>query len=165
MTGSEGARPSGSNRRTVVKGAAWAVPAVAVAAAAPAYAASCIPVITLGPTSCKCPGQSTGDPWTYFLTFCVDLTGCPPQDVQTFTISKVASKSGGPGGTPLGTPNGNPYPIQVPIVNGKGCSTEVKFTSTNSANFLLISYSLNSGATQVAEVPSPPDCTNCASRV
>src|SRR5918993_820405 len=30
MTGSEGARPSGSNRRTVVKGAAWAVPAVAV---------------------------------------------------------------------------------------------------------------------------------------
>ena len=34
--------PSGVSRRTVIKGAAWAVPVLAVASAAPAYAASCV---------------------------------------------------------------------------------------------------------------------------
>lgn len=36
-------RPSGVSRRTVVKGAAWAVPAITVASAVPAYAASAPP--------------------------------------------------------------------------------------------------------------------------
>lgn len=40
MTETGAAKPQGTSRRTVVKGAAWAVPAVALAGAAPAFAAS-----------------------------------------------------------------------------------------------------------------------------
>lgn len=64
MTNNEqgsGLRPS---RRSVVKGAAWAVPAVAVAAAAPSAAASPPPppVINFGQSEfCKLPGSSTKD--------------------------------------------------------------------------------------------------------
>lgn len=153
---------SGVSRRTVTKAMAWSVPAIALAVPAPAYAASpCIPEITLGPTSCKCPGQSTGDPWTYFLTFCVDEDNeCPSEG--TISITNVLSKSGGPNGTPLGTPNGSPYPIVIPVGD---CSAEFKFTSTNSANFLLIEFSFNGGPVSVVQVPSPPDCANCADRV
>jgi|GEM_PF-1378706 len=39
----EGADPRGVSRRTIMKGAAWTVPALMVATAAPAYAQSCIP--------------------------------------------------------------------------------------------------------------------------
>ena len=58
-TGS-GLRPS---RRTVVKGAAWAVPAVAVAASTPASASSPVPPeIQFGESQlCKLPGASQAD--------------------------------------------------------------------------------------------------------
>lgn len=51
---------SGISRRTLAKGAAWAVPTVAVAAAAPAYAAS-KPEIEIdwgNSSACKIPGKS-----------------------------------------------------------------------------------------------------------
>ena len=155
---------SGVSRRTVTKAMAWSVPAIALAVPAPAYAASppCVPIITFGPTSCKCPGQSTGDPWTYYLTFCASVgPDCEVEPGASLSITQVNSKTGGPGGTPLGTPDGNPYPIVVPI---GGCNnTEFRFTSTNSANFLLITFEYQ-GSSTVFEIASPPDCTNCAER-
>ena len=154
--------PSGVSRRTVVKGAAWAVPVVAVASAVPAMAASpCEPVITFGGLSCKCPGQSTGDPWTYYLQFCATLD--PNCTGGTVSITAVNSKTGGPGGTPLGTPDGSPYPILVPA--GELCSQTYKFTSANSANFILITYTYDGGSEMTIELASPPDCTDCATRV
>ena len=48
---------SAISRRTVAKGAAWAVPAVAVGAATPAYAASGI--VQLDGSGCKLPGGAT----------------------------------------------------------------------------------------------------------
>ena len=52
--------PAPINRRTVAKGIAWSVPAVAVAGAAPAFAASKPPIeIDFGKsTACKIPGSS-----------------------------------------------------------------------------------------------------------
>lgn len=48
----------GTSRRTIVKGAAWSVPIIAVAAQAPAFAAS--QPITCGPTAeCKLPGEGS----------------------------------------------------------------------------------------------------------
>lgn len=48
-------------RRTIVKGAAWAVPAVAVASATPAFAASPPEIIDWDASSaCKIPGNSMG---------------------------------------------------------------------------------------------------------
>lgn len=62
-TAPQGSDKSGVTRRTVVKGAAWAVPAIAVAGAMPAMAASQPPVyIDFGDsTACKLPGNAFGD--------------------------------------------------------------------------------------------------------
>lgn len=52
---------SGVSRRTLSKGVAWAVPAVAVVAASPAYAVSGSPPDVLVGVACKLPGNSQGD--------------------------------------------------------------------------------------------------------
>lgn len=61
------------SRRTVVRGFAWTVPVIAVAAQAPAFAASYPPVIISGYTDAfKCPGQSSGgndNEFTYIFEF------------------------------------------------------------------------------------------------
>lgn len=61
----QGLRP---NRRTVVRGAAWTVPVVAVAASAPAFATSPTPPDFGKLTACKLPGQSTDTPFGYLFT-------------------------------------------------------------------------------------------------
>lgn len=70
-------------RRTVATGAVWAVPAIAVGAAAPAMASSPPPppVVTFTGAGCKLPGKSTDYPWGYRLTFTVTATAV---DVITF---------------------------------------------------------------------------------
>ena len=84
-TQASGSRPS---RRTVVKGAAWAVPAIAVAGAVPAYAAAsadCTPKPVLLSGSCKLANNSA-----YKFVFGVgadpgcSTTGC------TITIYQVS---------------------------------------------------------------------------
>jgi hypothetical protein len=55
---------SGISRRTVVKGAAWSVPAIAVAGAAPAMAVSGGLVSFTG-QACKLPGNSTNNLKSY----------------------------------------------------------------------------------------------------
>lgn len=61
---------SGISRRTIVKGAAWAVPAVAVAGAAPAVAVSPPIIPTPAGNACKHPGN----PKWYHFTFCFENT-------------------------------------------------------------------------------------------
>jgi hypothetical protein len=156
MTGSEGARPSGTNRRTVVKGAAWAVPAVAVASAAPAMAASpCIPEITFSDDSCRCPGQSTEFEFTYFVRLCADDTTCPDSEDDFVTVTGIASKTGGPGGTPL-TPVGFSFPIQVPV--GECTQTVYELGSTNSSINLILTFADDSTQDITAPVQECADC-------
>lgn len=54
----EPSAPRGVARRTVAKGMAWSVPAVAVASAAPVLAASGAPPTPAVGTACKLPGNS-----------------------------------------------------------------------------------------------------------
>lgn len=73
-------------RRTVVRGAAWTAPIVAVAVAAPAFAASVTippPVIDGAVVGGKCPGQSTDFPYGFVIP--VKLTS----PVQTFAVTNV----------------------------------------------------------------------------
>jgi hypothetical protein len=71
-------------RRSVVRGAAWTAPLVAVAVAAPAYAASVQPPeIKSGATGGKCPGQSTDFEWGFIVP--LETTG----PVDTLTVSNV----------------------------------------------------------------------------
>lgn len=77
-------RPSGVSRRTVVKGAAWAVPAITVASAVPAVAAS-RPCVAPPPTidGCKHSGSSTAWDKTYRapIVFTNNCTGTAAQDL------------------------------------------------------------------------------------
>lgn len=63
----------GISRRTVAKGMAWAVPAMAVAATVPFAAASCVPTVGLAPGSCKKANVNS-----YYLLF--NLSGDPTCD-------------------------------------------------------------------------------------
>lgn len=92
-------RPSGVSRRTVVKGAAWAVPAITVASAVPAMAASQGPIYFTG-NACKLPGASIGDGVNYkqgyvFELIATNVVGPNPLDVITVisavTVNGVAA--------------------------------------------------------------------------
>ncbi|MBO0980980.1 hypothetical protein [Microbacterium sp. SD291] len=134
----------GISRRTVTKAMAWAVPAVAVASTVPMAAASCIPEIFLGAGSCKCPGQSTDLPWTYFLRVCAGGTACPIGSKEV-TITKIVSNSG------------------VTVWEGSqtigvdGC-TVIQGSSSNSANFLDIYHSIDGVDQSPTRVNAPPNC-------
>ena len=87
------------SRRTVAKGIAWSVPAVAMATAAPAFASSCEYTLVIDPTQ-SCKKANTND---YRLVFKVDVTAqgpahCVVPDDYTATITKVY-ESTGQGGT------------------------------------------------------------------
>ena len=146
MTGSEGARPSGSNRRTVVKGAAWAVPAVAVAAAAPAMAASpCLTAEFLG-DSCKQPGS--GNDFGYRLQIC--FTNTCNREI-TITVTEVAANVGNPVVLAVN------QTITIPANAEDVClPNDVLYCSNSSANFINVSFTQQGQTgTQVLKVPSP----------
>lgn len=84
MTQTDSSAAPGVRRRAVVKGAAWATPAVMVAAAAPTAAASApiVPSFTPG-TFCKHPGN----PKYYHAVFCFRNTTLSPITVTLGTLS------------------------------------------------------------------------------
>lgn len=145
-----------ASRRTVTRGLAWTVPVVAVATAAPAFAASC-ETFTFGAGSCKCPGQSNPtDPWGYWLVLCYN---CPPgttaNDTGVATITGIRN-----------TPNGALLPVTpkpgacntsygtIPL---NGCGTQIHLTGESSGNYLYIDYTVGGKAYQF-RIDSPPDC-------
>lgn len=135
----------GISRRTVTKAMAWAVPVVAVAAAAPTAAASCIPTLTLSPRSCKCPGQSTNSPFTYNLYMCAGGQSCPESSLSV-TVKKVVKRNSGDvlwSGTQA-IPTGTCY-----LFTG---------STTDSGTWIDVTYSVAGGADQVASFQSPPNC-------
>ena len=82
-------RPS---RRTIARGVAWAVPVIAVSAAAPAMAASGGPIVFTG-ISCKGPGQSGGNTWTYYMQITISVPGPGSAGV---VINSITECSGSP---------------------------------------------------------------------
>ena len=98
---------SNYSRRTVVRGAAWSVPVIAIAAPLPAFAASYPPVIITGYTDAyKCPGQSSGgnnNSYTYIFEFTANGTVTSDQiagltvviNGQTFTVRYVNTVTSG----------------------------------------------------------------------
>lgn len=98
---------SNYSRRTVVRGAAWSVPVIAIAAPIPAFAASYPPVIISGYTDAyKCPGQSSGgnnNSYTYIFEFTANGTVTSDQiagltvviNGQTFTVRYVNTVTSG----------------------------------------------------------------------
>jgi hypothetical protein len=149
-TTTKAAAPSGISRRRVVAGAAWAVPAVAVATAAPASAQSVPPVnISDFGVGCKYPGQSDKSrPYGY--VFYVEFTNDSTEDV-TITIDSISLD-----GQPLtvdeiqledGTVVTQPFSLAA------GDSIQLAIFATGATNSqngqLVIGYSWYVGATKI----------------
>jgi len=148
MSDLEQPQSSGVSRRTVTKAMAWAVPAIAIATPAPAFAASCIPSVTFNNgASCKCPGQSTNLGWGYYLTICVAAT-CPGQ-TGTVTIIGIENNSGKPV---------VPLDGVYPEIGVGGCAALEAYFSESSASKLIITFEYNGATYTTDEIPAPPDC-------
>ena len=136
------------SRRTVVKGTAWAVPAVVVATAAPAMAAGTSQCLTasFSPLSCKQPGIGQND-FGYRLIICFTNT-CAV--AATITVTKIQANTGN---GPVQTV-GQTITVQP---GAEGCLPQpVIYCSANSANFINIYATVNGGPEQFQTVPSPP---------
>lgn len=144
-----GQLPSKISRRTLAAGAAWSVPVIAVASAAPAFALSgdCVDAELSG-CSYKEPGA--GNDWAYHFEICF-INTCD-NDVEV-TITKLQTNSG------VSIPLPSPATITVPA-NKTACTETIDFNSSNSA--AKIQIWVNDPAPfdpkPDFELPSPPDC-------
>lgn len=142
MSDLEQPQPSGVSRRTVTKAMAWAVPAIALAAPVPAFAASCIPTIIVDPDkSCKAAGQDQN----YALYFLV--SGSCPGVPCTGVISAVWPNTGsepnyyfGPGGS---HPADGVTPMYLCEVDNMTSKMWVTATITCGANATTADYLIN----------------------
>ncbi len=117
----------GISRRTVTKAMAWAVPAIAIAAPVPAFAASGdTPIITPG-AACKAPGNSCAP---IVKGYSVPATVSNPDDKDVWITAVVINVN--TSGIDFGL---NPIPA-LPWFIPAGGSLNVNFnaTSGNSAN-------------------------------
>ena len=165
---SEERQTKGISRRTLVKGAAWAVPAVPIIVAAPAHAASpeCIQ-ITLGAGACKWPGATNY--YSYKLELCFENT-CG--GTYTVWISHLENNAGKPfakcGEVGFET---EPYVLGP---HSKKCDTFV-YSSCSSASTIrvygwvgvkdttdpyLIDEVATSGQVDIADCTGPTPCTS-----
>ena len=157
------------NRRTVTKGIAWSVPAVALASAAPAFAAS--PIVTVDPAynACKLPGGSCSIKKGYAMVLPICVTA---DDSVTFTFSNVTMTLGN--GTPQSAS------IQPVTLNENGCH-DVPIYISGEPNSQNVSISISgtytwttteadgtphSGSgTLTGSSPDSPPCTDCDPRL
>lgn len=133
------------SRRTVMKGAAWSVPVVVVASAAPALAAaSCEIVFTATGDSRKC---CNGQPKNMKLILSVAAAnGCAAQGSQV-CITNVRLATGGGSIGSLVYPNGQ-------CAGVGGTITVYLLNTSNCTVNLLVDYTLGAGPVQTAPVQS-----------
>ncbi|KRE92571.1 hypothetical protein ASG76_16520 [Nocardioides sp. Soil774] len=82
------------NRRTVVRGAAWSIPVVAVAANAPAFAASTdAPVISSISVTCRTTGQGNGNCQGYRLALAFQVQGTYSWSIN-ITAAQIVTDTG-----------------------------------------------------------------------
>lgn len=140
--------PSGISRRTLAKGAAWSVPAVAVAAAAPAYAQSvpCVPVLdevnscknakadqyklvfTLSGSNCgactleiRRVYEATGQGrtiWAGVATGGTPIYVCEPYNMSNYIMIEARINCPGDEGT------WQSYKVRMPQLTSSNCTTE-----------------------------------------
>lgn len=119
---------SGVSRRTVVAGAAWTVPAIVVASAAPAMAAT--PVVTIGVgVACKHPGN----PKHYHFNLTVTNNGGITTTVTITEITLVPTS----GQTVTFV---EPAPFDIAAKGTKCVVVDSDLTANSSNGTLVVSY-------------------------
>ena len=166
------------NRRTVTKGIAWSVPAVALASAAPAFAAS--PGDIYGPTitiGCKLPGAScssrTGFQFGY--TFTITLCNKDTEDVVVTFRPSTIYVAGASQTVPIYTGVNRGNPVTTATIPAEDCRTFYIYVDAgDSANAAItgeitFTYPGNFGETHTGTVnvniPATPPCNDCVPEV
>jgi len=150
---------SGVSRRTIVKGAAWAVPVITVASAVPAMAASQCNQFTLDDAnSCK----TSGNPFYYKLRLCLTST-CSGTGVFPLTVTKIETNNDTYlTETQWGGPSSPGTPITTMVFNSSTCVT-VDGYAHGSVSTLTIYWKQANGTTGsfpgLAAPPSQGGCT------
>jgi hypothetical protein len=143
------------SRRAVVRTGVWAVPVVATASMAPAFAGSGTPppvTIDSTGTACKFPGRSTDVPYGYRMTVTFENNSGvdQPIEIKSFDISGKT------------TTDINPTLFTVPGVQGQTVPTPKTFivASSNSAQrYATITYVVaGQVVVQVVDFGSFPPC-------
>lgn len=145
---------NGVSRRTVVAGTAWAVPAIVVAGAAPAMAAT--PIVTIGVgLACKHPGN--GDTKHYHFELTVTNNGGATTTVTISEITLVPTSGQSVTFT-------EPAPFDV-LAHSSECIVVDSDITANSSNGTLVvsyDYTLEGGGTAhfdaAIDVGSLPPC-------
>ena len=144
------------SRRTLARGAAWTVPMVAVAVAAPAYAASQVtkPVANAG-TSCKCPG-SGGNNFDFKAVLAFSITGSDDWKIHviswTFDGADVPTL---PADTTLTGGDGNVILTVNETDSAAKHTVSVVYTAQN-----LTTLETVPGSFGPIELAFPPDCAS-----
>jgi hypothetical protein len=126
MSNNHGVASTSPSRRTVVKGAAWAVPAVVVAGAAPAMAAS-PGIITFTGNACKLPGNSQ----SIFKGYVFELKGNNVTGPMPFDAVVIIDSI-----TVANTPDLGAYKVVVPNPAGS-CSCGTACASGENADHIV----------------------------
>ncbi len=138
-------RPS---RRTIAKGAAWAVPVIAIGAAAPAMAGSgntCVPQFSLAPGSFKCCNTSVKN--MKLVIKVTDVSGCLVDGVSSVCIDDIQLANRQSRG-------------RLVFEGGNQCTTDgntitAYLLGTHSCTVnLVVFYSIDGGTEQIAELQS-----------
>ena len=168
---------AGVSRRTVVAGAAWAVPAVLVASAVPAMAASGPPPTLVLKKACKIPGNSCQIPGAnkaYKFNFDVTNNSLYTIHICNATFSPTGTQLDPLVWVPPATgcltiPPNTPAPVNINIFANGDNSANLTFTTTMTltwAHNCPCSDDLHQPPhppiTYVITVPSTaPDCLTC----
>lgn len=135
------------SRRSLAKGAAWALPAVSIAAAAPSLAAS--------------PEEPEIDEATSFAEKCQGISQVPggwPKQGYRIQVTVV--------------PETAPAPALISVVLGNGQEAvllagptaisaglwEYVVDAASSPSTITLTYTIGTGATQTATIPARPNC-------
>ena len=133
MSELETPQPTGVSRRTVTTAMAWAVPAVAIATAVPAYAGASRDFVSFTGQACKDPGGGTNK----FYYFQVEITNSTGSQLDVVFTGVEVNEN--PGNAATITP-GN-----VSVAPHQMCTVTLRFgTFPNSANGeAILSYTAN----------------------
>jgi len=148
---------SGISRRTVTKAMAWAVPAIAVAAPVPAFAAASQGIVRFTGRGCKDPGNSIpGVPGSkaYFVELTITNTTNAPVTV-TFTGATVN------GVAPINPPgfSATPGSTNVPANTVQTIVVRIANWADSANATIVLTYQVGGGpslTTEVTLVDTPP---------
>ncbi|MGW5242053.1 hypothetical protein ACWEOW_24240 [Monashia sp. NPDC004114] len=153
MSNNHGVQSTSPSRRSVVKGAAWAVPAVVVAGAAPTVAASNGPLEFTG-GACKLPGNATDVLKGYVFELTANNTTGPLPTIGITVISNVKINSTAVSGFNVSIRGASPTCSGVCATTSCGAPAAHAFCTPDGAQQQILVYTADkpTGNSQNAEM-------------